>query len=186
MDIKERKACGLFRGVGVPTCRPRGVQLEVEPARIRVHAHAPQDHRPLAPGAVPVPHASRASPGRIASRLKDSCSDGPRATRSWLTPRRAVPDSVASRVRVLGPVDAASRSYRGTRWDQSGRASAASPPVVSVRRPRSQSSEEHVGINPAAQALLVPRYFMSPCCRTCSVCVAPPWTPCFCRDVRAS
>ena len=68
--LKDReKPAVFFRGVGVPTCRPRGVELEVEPARNRVLAHVPPDRRPSAPGAVPDPHASRASPGRIGALL---------------------------------------------------------------------------------------------------------------------
>ena len=40
---------------------------------------------PWRPGQCLIPHASRASPGRIAPRLKDSWSVGPRAIGSMLT-----------------------------------------------------------------------------------------------------
>ena len=81
--------------MGVPTCRPRGVELEVEPARGRVPAHAPQDHRPLALGAVPVPRASRASPVVASSEVL--VGSWPARFRFRLTPQGAVPSSPATR-----------------------------------------------------------------------------------------
>ena len=95
MDSEGGKFCGLFRGVGVPTCRPRGVHLEVEPARSRGPAHAPQDHRPLAPGAVPVPRASRASP--VVALSEVLVGSWPARFRFRLTPQGAVPSSPATR-----------------------------------------------------------------------------------------
>ena len=91
----SRKLRKSFAGGFVPTCRPRGVKLEVEPARSRVPAHAPQDHRPLAPGAVPVPRASRASPVVASSEVL--VGSWPARFRFRLTPQGAVPSSPATR-----------------------------------------------------------------------------------------